>query len=118
MSTVDAKFFHKHKWIPKLLPLLHHEKTPVAYSEHPKIVEIIKHVPVIQKVEVIKPVEIIKTVQVPGNEFLRIFLLDYVFHDDFRSQLRSSKKSKSLNMFQLFKKSSKKLKLSEVSVHT
>lgn len=39
----------------------------VAYEEHPKIVEIIKHVPVIQKVEVIKPVEVIRTVNVPGK---------------------------------------------------
>lgn len=89
----DAKLFKKKKkWLPKFLGLglghglglgnglghglgfghglglgLEHEKIPHAYEEHPRIVEIVKHVPVIQKVEVIKPIEIIKIVNVPGK---------------------------------------------------
>jgi hypothetical protein len=66
------------------LPLFHHEKTPIAYTEHPKIVEIVKHVPVIQKVEVIKPVEVIKYVQVPGkriekNRQIKLQILTYSY---------------------------------------
>jgi hypothetical protein len=59
----DAKLFKK-KWLK--FPFL--KKTPVSFEEHPKIVEIVKHVPVIQKVEIIKPVEIIRTIEVPGRE--------------------------------------------------
>lgn len=82
ISTADAKLFKKKKWFPKFfgkstlvgggggilgagpLPL------PTPWTEHPKIVEIIKHVPVIQKVEVIKPIEIIKTINVPCKSSL------------------------------------------------
>lgn len=72
-DSSDAKLFKKKKWLPSLFakPLglgFGLEKTPVPYEEHPKIVEIVKHVPVIQKVEVIKPIEIIKTVHVPGKK--------------------------------------------------
>lgn len=79
-GSADAKLFKKKKWFPKLFPKLFGkpfgkplglglglEKIPVAYEEHPRIVEIVKHVPVIQKVEVIKPVEIIRTVNIPGK---------------------------------------------------
>lgn len=84
-NTADAKLFKKKKffkksWFPKLFGfgvpsgvglgghgLVGVDKIPVSYEEHPKIVEIVKHVPVIQKVEVIKPIEIIKTVHVPGR---------------------------------------------------
>lgn len=72
----DAKLFKKKKWLPKLLGLglVHHKKlvpsVPKIYEEHPKIVEIVKHVPVIQKVEVIKPIEIVKIVHVPGKVFI------------------------------------------------
>lgn len=53
----------------------------LAYEEHPRIVEIVRHVPVIQKVEVIKPVEIIKIVHVPGeitNNFPLNFLVSAI----------------------------------------
>lgn len=77
-DSVDAKLFKKKifkkKWFPKLFGLpstigLNHglNKIPAPYEDHPRIVEIVKHVPVIQKVEVIKPIEIIKTVNVPGR---------------------------------------------------
>jgi hypothetical protein len=65
----DAKLFKKN-WIS--FPWL--KKSNHTYEEHPKIVEIVKHVPVIQRVEVIKPVEIIKTVHIPG-EIPRVFFL-------------------------------------------
>lgn len=89
-SSTDGKLFKKKKkWLPSIFSKNIFEKPSglfgkssglfgtssghgFSYEEHPKIVEIIKHVPVIQKVEVIKPVEIIKTINVPGNSFRRI----------------------------------------------
>lgn len=61
------------------------ENTPVPWEEHPKIVEIVRHVPVIQKVEVIKPVEIIKYVNVPCNYIgknspIELFLTEFSLH--------------------------------------
>lgn len=70
-SSADAKLFKKKKWIPKLFkkPLgLFGAAPAVSFEEHPKIVEIVKHVPVIQKVEVIKPIEIIRTINIPGKK--------------------------------------------------
>lgn len=66
-NSADAKLFKKKKWLlfPKLLPKLGKPEIEHTYVEHPKIVELIKHVPVVQKVEVIKPVEIIRTVTIP-----------------------------------------------------
>jgi hypothetical protein len=66
-SSADGKLFKKKKWLPKIFGAHLVPKVPLAYEEHPKIVEIVKHVPVIQKVEVIKPVEIIRTVNIPGE---------------------------------------------------
>lgn len=83
--NTDAKLFKKKKWLKKLgwLPGFPGFKgfgglgglglglggvaKPEITVDHPRIVEIVKHVPVIQKVEVIKPVEIIRTIEVPGN---------------------------------------------------
>lgn len=65
-GSTDAKLFKKKKWLlfPKLLKLGKPE-IEHTYVEHPKIVELIKHVPVVQKVEVIKEVEVIRTVTIP-----------------------------------------------------
>lgn len=83
--STDAKLFKKKKWLKKL-PLLKKfgvlpgglpgifggaVAKPEITVDHPRIVEIVKHVPVIQKVEVIKPVEIIRTIQVPGKNVLQ-----------------------------------------------
>lgn len=82
-SSADAKLFKKKKWLPKILGLGVSKGLgngiPAAYEEHPKIVEIVKHVPVIQKVEVIKPVEIIKVVNVPGK--CKIFDQNFYFSE-------------------------------------
>ncbi|CRK91689.1 CLUMA_CG005336, isoform A [Clunio marinus] len=82
-DNADAKIFKKKKWFPTFhLGLANtfgtSDKGPVAYEEHPKVVEIVKHVPVIQKVEVIKPVEIIRTVNIPVEVIKEVELIKHV----------------------------------------
>lgn len=81
--STDAKLFKKKHWLKKL-PFIGGFKlpglpgaAPAVTVDHPRIVEIVKHVPVIQKVEVIKPVEIIRTVEVPGKKCSKIVQLRF-----------------------------------------